>query len=107
MEDRQKIEEIFLVNRNKVSKIEGAGNIFVTYSKIETKPWNMPKLKLRITNYFPDVDICFRKAVIKSKRVYFIHANANTTKIQNIKIKILYYAILFKKIFASMHSTNL
>ena len=107
MEDGQKIEEMFLVNRNKVSKIEGAGNIFVTYSKIETKPWNMPKLKLRITNYFPDVDICFRKATIKSKRVYFIHGNANTTKIQNIKIKILYYAILFKNFFASMHSTNL
>ena len=93
--------------RNKVSKIEGAGNIFVAYSKTEIKPSNMRKLKLRITNYFPDVDICFRKAIIKSKSVYFIHTNVDTTKIQNIKIKILYYAILSKNFFSSMHSTNL
>ena len=70
--------------RNKTNKIEEVDNVFVAYSKIKIKPSNEKKLKLRITGYLSEMNICFRKAIMKSKNVYFIHANVDKAKILNI-----------------------
>ena len=39
------------------------------------------KHKLRITSYNEGIDICFRKALIKSKNVYFICANVEKAEV--------------------------
>ena len=89
LEEEPKIKEIFHVIRNKVNEIEGVDNMFLVYSKIKIKPSMEQKLKLRITSYFTKMDICFRKAIIKSRNAYVIHVNVNKAKIltffKNIK----------------------
>ena len=56
----------------------------LAYSKMKIKRSNKQKLKLRITSSVAQMDICFRKAIMKSKNVYFIHTNVDKAKILNI-----------------------
>ena len=84
LENEPKTEEKFHVIRNKINKVQGADNIFVAYSKIKIKILDEQKFKLRITNCFAEMNVCFRKAIIKSKNVYFIHVNVDKAKILNI-----------------------
>lgn len=44
------------------------------------QPLNEQKLKLKTTNYLAKMDICFRKAIIKSKNVYFINTHLDKAK---------------------------
>ena len=83
LEDELKIEKILHVIRKK-NEIEGKDIMFVGYNKIKTKLLNDRKIKLRIRKYFADGYICFRKTIMKSKDVYFIHTNFDNGKILSI-----------------------
>ena len=48
------------------------------------KPSKKQKTKLRIMNYFIEINIYFKKATIKSKNVYCIHTNVDKAKTLNI-----------------------
>ena len=48
------------------------------------KPSKKQKTKLRIMNYHIEINIYFKKAIIKSKNVYCIHTNVDKAKILNI-----------------------
>ena len=83
LEDELKIEKILHVIRKK-NEIEGKDIMFVGYNKIKIKLLNDRKIKLRIRKYFADGYICFRKTIMKSKDVYFIHTNFDNGKILSI-----------------------
>ena len=59
-------------------------NLFVAYDEIKMKPSKKQKTKLRIMNYHIEINIYFKKAIIKSKNVYCIHTNVDKAKILNI-----------------------
>ena len=67
--------------KNKINEVEGTNNMFAPYGKIKIKPSNEHKIKLRITNFFSNIDIGFRKAITGSKNVYFINAIVYEAKI--------------------------
>ena len=84
LDDEPNIKEISHVIRNKIDSIEQSSNLFVAYNKIKIKPSKKQKTKLRIMNYFIEINIYFKKATIKSKNVYCIHTNVDKAKILNI-----------------------
>ena len=85
LEDEPKIKETFYVIKNKMNKVKGAdNNMFVPYGKIRIEPFEQPKVNLRIMSYFANTDIYFRKVIIRSKNIYFIHANVNKANILSI-----------------------
>ena len=45
------------------------------------KPSKKQKTKLRIMNYFIEINIYFKKAIIKSRNLYCIHTNVDKAKI--------------------------
>ena len=62
-------------------------------------------LKPRLASYFAGVDICFRKAIMKLKNVYFIHANVDKVEILNIQIsKVYFFAIPMRIRTAIFHT---
>ena len=84
LNDEPDIKDIFHVIRNKIDSIEQSSNLFVAYNKIKMKPSKKQKTKLRIMNYFIEINIYFKKATIKSKNVYCIDTNVDKAKILNI-----------------------
>ena len=84
LEDELKIEETFYVIKNKINKVKGTDNMFVPYGKIRIEPFEQPKVNLRIMSCFANRDIYLRKVIIRSKNIYFVHANVNKAKILSI-----------------------
>lgn len=71
LEKQPKIEEIFHMIKEKKC---------LSHIVKKIQPLNEQKLKLKTTNYLAKMDICFRKAIIKSKNVYFINTHLDKAK---------------------------
>ena len=80
------LDKIFERIRTEVNKIDGNdgifdGNdgIFVAFTKI--KMLTNEKLHLKLSQYFEDAVVHFRRVIRKSRTVYYIEANLDKAKI--------------------------